>query len=322
MDKCLVTRLKGTADASLPFYDAIRMRIKWGSETSFAIKASGGLVNLFFGGEGVKLKVLSNGSVKVGDDNVGSEYTITVQSTSTIDILPVSSAQDTEFLLIGLSSISTWGRTTAAPYRLAYSDDLHYLQSSVVTSTSFALLAGDAEPCDLSVLASLPNKQAITVLLLNNAANSYKGDIAYLSELPSLQNIANYLASANSGVYGDISTFIGNTTIKRVELRRSDRIVGMVDSLSQCSALTHIDLQSTQVAGNLASLGACPNLTSIILASTSVTGTVENLVAAFNAAGRTSGSITIGFVRTGITYNGQSVTGTTLAWNGTNITIS
>lgn len=322
MDKCLVTRLKGTAVADLPFYDAIRLVVKWGASTSFAIKANGALANLFFGGIGTKVKVISNGTIKVGSDNVGTEYTITESSTSTIDVIPSDATQDTLVVLEGLSSITTWGRTTNSPYRMAYSDDLGFLAGSSVNVPNFALLAGASEPCDLSILAGLPNKNIITTILVSLDENAYKGDIRYLAELPLLVTAPTSISESNPGVYGDIASFAGHTAIQYIQLRRNDKIVGMIDNLAGCSALKTIDLQSTQVTGNIASLGACTNLTKIVLSSTSVTGTVEDLVVAFNVAGKTSGTITIGFTRTGITYNGAAVSGTTLTWSGSNITIS
>ncbi|MBO5595789.1 MAG: hypothetical protein J6M31_01845 [Bacteroidales bacterium] len=322
MDKCLVTRLKGTAVADLPFYDAIRLWIKWGDNTTFPIKATGSLENIFFGGIGTTVKVISNGTIKVGSDNVGTEYTITESSTSTIDIIPSDVAQDTLIILKGLSSISKWGPTTGSPHRMAHTDDSFSLAETSIAGTTVALLAGASEPCDLAVLEVLPNKSTITTLLWSLEQNAYKGDIHHLAAIPGLIVTGTALAAFNSGVYGDIAVFNGNTAIRNVELRRSDRIVGMIDNLSGCSALSTVDLQSTQVTGNLAALGNCVNLTKIVLSSTSVTGTVEDLVAAFNAAGKTSGSISIGFQRTGVTYNGSSVSGTTLTWNGSNITIS
>lgn len=322
MDKCLVTKLKGTAVADLPFFDAIRMRIVWGTETSFPIKSGTGLGSLYFGGNGVTIKVIRNGSIRLSGETVGDEYTITSSTTQTIDIIPSDPAQDTQFVLKGIANISTWGRNTSSPYKMVYSDDLPLLAGSGITSTIFALLAGDTEPCDISVLSELPNKSLITTILINDANNSYKGDISNLRAVSGLLDTGIILSAFNSGIYGDISVFLGNTTIHSVRLRRNNRIVGMIDNLAGCSALTTIDLQSTQVTGNLAALGSCLNLTSIVIGATSVTGTVEDLVAAFNDAGRTSGSISILFNNTGVTYNGLPVTGSTLTWNGQNIVIS
>lgn len=323
MDKCLVTKLKGTVTSDNPFYDAIRMFIKWGNSSSFAIKANGPLINLYFGGIGTTIKVIDNGTIKVGNDNVGTEYTITSNSTSTIDIIPSDSSVDTQIILKNLPSISTWGRTTSTHQRMAYSDDQEFLAGTSVSGKAIFLLPGYSEPCDISVLADIPNKASITTLFLNpTVSNGYKGDISHLSELPLLQEAQNVLSQNNSGIYGDIAVFINNTNIQNIALRRNDKIVGMLDNLAGCSALKTIDLQSTSITGNIASIGACTQLTSVIVASTSVTGTVEDLVAALNTAGKTSGSIAIGFTRTGITYNGSPVAGTTLTWDGSNITIS
>lgn len=323
MDKCLITKLKGTVTNNNPFYDAIRMFIKWGNSPSFAIKANGAPTNLYFGGIGTTIKVIDNGTIKVGNDNVGTEYTITSGSTSTIDIIPSNSSVDTQIILKNLPSISVWGRTTATHQRMAYSDDQEFLAGTSVSGNGVFLLPGYFEPCNISVLADIPNKASITTLFLNTVvSNGYKGNISHLSELPLLQEAQNILSQNNSGIYGDIATFLNNTNIKNIALRRNDKIVGMLDSLAGCSALQTIDLQSTSITGNIASIGTCTQLTSVVVASTSVTGTVEDLVTAFNNAGKTSGSITIGFSRTGITYNGSSVNGTTLTWNGTTITIS
>lgn len=322
MEKCLITKLKGTVTNNNPFYDAIRMFIKWGDNSSFAIKANGPLTNLYFGGIGTTIKVIDNGTIKVGNDNVGTEYTITSNSTSTIDIIPSDTSVDTQIILKNLQSITYWGRGTSAHQRLAYSDDQSLLLGSAVTGSSLSLLGGYFEPCDISVLADIPNKANVTSVYLNNASGVYKGDIHYFSELPSLVSAQNLLSQNNPGIYGDIAAFLNNTVIQNIELRRNDRIVGMLDNLAGCSALKTIDLQSTSITGNIASIGACTQLTSVVVASTSVTGTVEDLVAAFNSAGKTSGSISIGFTRTGITYNGAQVSGTTLTWSGTNITIS
>lgn len=323
MDKCLVTKLKGTVTSDNPFYDAIRVFIKWGDNSSFAIKAAGQLTNIYFGGVGTTIKVINNGTIKVGTDNVGTEYTITSDSTFTIDIIPSNTSIDTQIILKNLPSISIWGRTTSTHQRMAYSDDQEFLAGTSVSGSGVFLLPGYFEPCNISVLADVPNKASITTLFLNpTVSNGYKGDISYLSELPLLQEAQNVLSQNNSGIYGDIAVFINNTNIQNIALRRNDKIVGMLDNLAGCSALKTIDLQSTSITGNIASIGACTQLTSVVVASTSVTGTVEDLVAAFNTAGKTTGTITIGFTRTGITYNGEPVNGTTLTWSGTTITIS
>lgn len=319
---CLITQLKGSVTRDLPFFDAIRLRIKWGNESSFAIKPAGSINVTYFGGNGTKVSVITNGNIEVGGESVGQEYTLTSDSTGTVDITPEDATQDTLIVLRGIATISHWGRSTSAPYRMAYTDDMPLLIGSSVNDASIAFLAGDQHPCNLSALANLPNKGAVTTLLLSLDENAYEGDISYLGELPGLLSTGAILAANSTGVFGDISVFEGNTTIRQVQLRRNDHIVGMIDSLAGCSAITVIDLQSTSITGNLASLGSLASLNSLVIASTSVTGTVEELVAAFVEAGRTSGSITIGFSNTGITYNGQPVTGTTLTWNGTSISIS
>lgn len=318
MDKCLVTKLKGAVSSDNPFYDAIRMYIKWGTSSTFSIKSSA----IIFGGIGTTIKVIENGSIMAGSDNVGTEYTIASGSPSTIDIIPSNSSVDTPIVLKGLQSISAWGVGSNANRRLAYSDDQSFLAGTNRAGAVFSLLAGYREPADLSSLDNLPNKANITSIYLNTVSGGYKGDIQYLSGLSSLVEASTILSKNNPMVYGDIATFTNNSTIQNILLNNNDKIVGMIDNLSGCSALKQIDLQSTGVTGNLASLGACTNLTKIVLASTSVTGTVEDLVAAFNTAGKTSGTITIGFSRTAITYEGAAVSGTTLTWSGTNITIS
>ena len=322
MEKCLITTLRGEVQVDLPIFDAVRLYIKWGENESFAIKPSGGAGSINFGGPGTVIKVLQNGSIKVGSTNVGTEHTISATDTSAIDIIPTDGTVDTVIALYGIHTITAWGRASSSPYRMAHTDDAAMLEGSSISAATVALLAGSKEPADLSSIEKLPNRSSISSLLYAIEPNAYKGNIQSFASLPALVNAASRFSEGNPGVYGDIGVFEGNTVIQQISLRRNDRIVGMVDRLAGCSALTEIDLQSTGVTGNVESLGSCTQLTKIILSSASVTGTVEGLVAAFVAAGKTSGTISIGFPRTGITYNGESVVGTTLTWDGTDITIS
>lgn len=322
MENCLLKKIKGNVSANLPIYDAIRLVVDWNGIDSFPIKPDGG--NWYIGGSGVGIKV-TNGTIKVDDVSVGSEYQSVSGEQAKIDVIPVSSIATTQIVLKGLSSITTFGRSNKFKYNNVSTDDMEFVSESSINFNTISIFRGVNKEQDIASLLFFPNKNVVSTINFGAVTNSYKGDISVLGQFPSLIAVQLALAKNNPNVYGDISVFENNTTITNIVLRDNDGIVGMIDSLSGCTALTSIDLQSTKIGGNIASLGTCTNITNMILPDTSITGTIEGLVAAFVDDGhKNSGSITINIGHTGVTFEGNFVTGTkTLAWNGkTNITLS
>lgn len=318
---CLYKKLKGNVSADLPILDAIRLVVNWDSLESFPIKPSGG--NWFIGGPGISLKV-DNGSIKVGGTNVGSEYTSTGQEQDTIDVIPTSSTSTTQIVLKGLSMITRLGRSDSFPYNNVRTDDMEFIEYSGINYSIISLFAGVDGEQDLAALEYFPNKSVVSTINFCSLRNAYKGDISIFSQFPSVTVVGGTLARYNPLVYGNVSVFNGNTTITNVILRDNDGIVGLIDSFAGCSELKVLDIQTTKVGGNIASMGSCTKLTRLIVLGNSITGTIEELVAAFVDAGKSTGSITIDITHTGVTFEGNFVSGTkTLAWNGiSNITIS
>jgi len=104
---------------------------------------------------------------------------------------------------------------------------------------------------------------------------SVYGDLGHLSGLQHLR----VLVLAHTKVSGDIAALGGSLGLELVSLSQCNRVCGNLQSLSSCSQLACLYLDSTAVAGDVAALEDCAELTELNLKDTRTSGSVDFLSA-------------------------------------------
>lgn len=111
----------------------------------------------------------------------------------------------------------------------------------------------------------------------------------------------------------DKSNLGSSFTLEELSLMGSptDKTTGDISALSKMTTLKVLKLSSTSVVGDIASLSGLVNLTEISCGVNNVGGTLEEFCQGMCDNGRTSGTMSVNFISSQITYNG-SVPSTTL----------
>ena len=111
-------------------------------------------------------------------------------------------------------------------------------------------------------------------------------------------------------VIGNVSSVENLNLIEKFNLKRSSKVTGNISAFSGLTTLTELTLPGcNRLEGDIESLGNLTSLISLRLGETVLGGTLESLVKAQVGNGRTSGSISMGYLKTtNMTFNGVSVT--------------
>lgn len=109
---------------------------------------------------------------------------------------------------------------------------------------------------------------------------------------------------------GDLEDLNPNVTAFNLQ---NQKISGNISSLASHTAVTNAGLyMCSAVEGSISSIGALVSLTNLnVEYCASLSGTLESLFDAMVTAGRTSGTLTIYYGNSPVTYNGQTTTGST-----------
>lgn len=149
----------------------------------------------------------------------------------------------------------------------------------------------------------VPNKYALKTLTL---AASGGADVSALSvnldELTGCNELTS-IRSINENTMGNISSLSLLPALTTLQILNSAVEGDIKDVPTSCTDISFAD--SHAVSGDIKSLGSHTSITSLLLYRTQVIGSVEEFAGAQIAAGRTSGSVYLGTVGTGITYNGD-----------------
>lgn len=109
---------------------------------------------------------------------------------------------------------------------------------------------------------------------------------------------------------GNLDDLNPNTTLFNFQ---NQKVSGNISALASHTALTSAGLYGcSAVEGSISSIGDLVSLTSLTVEyCSSLSGTLESLFDAMVTAGRTSGTLTVYYGNSPITYNGQTTTGST-----------
>jgi hypothetical protein len=176
-----------------------------------------------------------------------------------------------------------------------------------------------------SVIVEVSNKYNITYLG-DTGIKAIKGGLAetdYLSELAKLC-LNNYGSDSNLSAFANAKY---TDSLKLLYIDNSGgKMSGDISSLSIFKNLQNFRCtNNTAINGNILSFDTLTDLAALNIDGTRISGTVEEFVAAQRTAGRTTGSIQLGYTMALVTYNGLPITGSsdkTLAWTADSITIS
>ena len=213
------------------------------------------------------------------------------------------------------------GPTTELTY---VGSSMAVMPSSVVADESFVFL-GDKN--DLTVLQFSNHTAAVDLVhgsledtkiaTLNSTWLMYKGQPYPIEKLPwaTLTTLEN-LSDLDHGMPKNITGDFANVDLSHIQVLKlaNQEIYGDLDSdFLGATSLTQLSLANNQLLrGDITGLGNCIALTSLILNTChNISGTLEDLLDAMVAAGRTSGSRSIGLIQSAVTYNG-TVPSTTL----------
>lgn len=208
--------------------------------------------------------------------------------------------------------------------------------SSVVEGESFVFL-GDKN--DLTVLQFSNHTAAVDLVhgsledtkiaTLNSTWLMYKGQPYPIEKLPwatltTLENSSDLDHGMPKNLQGDFA----NVDLSHIQVLKvgNQDIYGNLDSdFLEAVNLTQLSLANNQLLrGNVAGLGNCIALTSLTLNTChNISGTLEGLLDAMVAAGRTSGSMSIGLIQSAVTYNGTVPSNTlTATFSGSGWTVA
>jgi len=139
----------------------------------------------------------------------------------------------------------------------------------------------------------------------------------HLEDLSDCINLSTFIPDQSVlKVTGDISNFYNNN-ITELIIVASPNVYGNLDKFRD--QYTAIRLQGTSISGDIAGFAKFKTAEYIWLTNTQVHGTIESLVAAFVAAGKTSGTVNLSVNGTSVTYQGRNTDkGADLIWNGVN----
>lgn len=176
-----------------------------------------------------------------------------------------------------------------------------------------------------SVIVEVSNKYNITYLGEPGikAIKNGLAEIDYLSELSELQ-LKNYGSDSNLSAFANAKY---TNSLTRLMIDNSkEKMSGDISYLSIFENLQYFRCTiNAAISGSILSFGALTDLAQLNIDGTSISGTVEEFVAAQRTAGRTTGSILLGYTMALVTYNGLPITGSsnkTLSWTADSITIS
>ena len=106
--------------------------------------------------------------------------------------------------------------------------------------------------------------------------------------------------------------------------------VGDVADLAKFPKLARLRLRNKECIGDVANLGNLLSLTYLELNGDALTGKMEDMVARYRKNGKTSGTLSLGYLATGVSFNGNAMTldessklewtASTITWNGKTIT--
>ena len=200
------------------------------------------------------------------------------------------------------------------------------MPSSVVENESFVFLGNKNE---LTILQFGNHTAAVDLVhgsledtalaTLNSTWLMYKGQPYPIEKLPwatltTLENSSDLDHGMPKNLQGDFA----NVDLSNVQVLKvgNQDIYGNLDSdFLEATSLTQLSLANNQLLrGNVTGLANCIALTSLTLNTChNISGTLEALLDAMVAAGRTSGTMTIGLIQSAITYNGSVPSGTLTA---------
>ena len=210
------------------------------------------------------------------------------------------------------------------------------MPSSVVENESFVFLGNKNELTILQfgnhtaavdlVHGSLEDTALVT---LNSTWLMYKGQPYPIEKLPwetltTLENSSDIDHGMPKNLQGDFA----NVDLSHIQVLKvgNQDIYGNLDSdFLEAVNLTQLSLANNQLLrGNVAGLGNCIALTSLTLNTChNISGTLEGLLDAMVAAGRTSGSMSIGLIQSAVTYNGTVPSNTlTATFSGSGWTVA
>ena len=144
--------------------------------------------------------------------------------------------------------------------------------------------------------------------------NFYKKDGLFNLKDFISESLVSLTISVNTGkepsVEGDLEYLNPNVTSFNLQ---NQKISGNISSLASHTTLTSAGLYGlSAVEGSISSIGDLVSLTSLnVEYCSSLSGTLESLFDAMVTSGRTSGTLTVYYGNSPITYNGQTTTGST-----------
>lgn len=86
---------------------------------------------------------------------------------------------------------------------------------------------------------------------------------------------------------------------------------GSLASFEDCANLSELNVGNNNVPSDITLLGKNINLTTLVCNTSSVYGAIEDLVQAMRDNGRNSGTLSVRYEYSGVTYQGQTTTSTT-----------
>lgn len=280
MKNCSVTRFDvDTQNDNLDYFDALEFTITTFSGEYLRLKAG----SYVWGGVGCTYKVLSNGYLSDGYENIGTEHTLS--NNESLFLYPIDSSKPTVFLIMGLDNYvmttidSTNGIKVKNPANLAYLHEDALLNSSKTILHYFC--AKDDSAVDWKYATdniSAAAKQTITTLRIQN------------------------LNLTNNEFYSKTSYWAGFTALTQLNYY-SGISEGDVVSLKDDVELTVLQLRKSGITGDIADLGYLYKLNSLNAIGASLHGSIEDWVAALcdpNKGNKTSGTIS------GVRFNSSS----------------
>lgn len=255
MEKCLITKLKGTVDNnSLLKLGEMRIIVK---EDSSNTPSRHKIALTFY--EDTVLSIIGNGYFTDDSLSANKGKSISVKAYVQTEL----------YVSNGNFEISIPNKYTLTYFRIYPSNisvDIEDLKYS--TELTSIILSETPSYGDISALGNLTKLTYIGAFI----CSKINGDISALSNLTALTRIG----FSNTKVNGDISALRNLTALTSLSISNNN-VMGDISSLQSLVALTNFDLSKTNVSGDISSLQSIAGLTDFSIIDTNISGDVSTL---------------------------------------------
>lgn len=124
-----------------------------------------------------------------------------------------------------------------------------------------------------------------------------------------LSNVTSFTLNYTPSVEFDLDDVNLGVALGSLSLFGGSKVKGTTAKLGELTGLVNCVIQGTLITGDIASMSTCTKLTTLQIGpNTGITGTLESFASAMNLT-RKSGSLSFRAGNSGITYNGESISG-------------